>query len=474
MKYLYCVIMAAVLLAGGTAGAEIPVKSSTAVDRTSLEIMVYQNNIALIKDSRRINLPGGQGELRYTDVAARIIPDSLNLAYHDDGSSLRIIEQVYSYDLISEKNLLDRYVGKNVKIMDYNRHHDRRDILEATLLSNRDNRIYRIGEEIFLGHHGLTVLPEIPENLTAEPTLTMLFENDKSGVYEIEATYITENISWGTDYILRLGSCEKKADLTAWVSIDNRSGASWHDAKAFLVAGEVHRAADSRGDGFSEKVMLARSASSQGQFEEAPLFEYYRYNLERRTSVENNETRRILLLQANGIPMEKEYLLSGPRFAPRPYTTGTGEKQPVNVYLSFRNNDEGSPGMPLPAGIVRLYQSDENSLYWFIGEDRIAHTPREGEVRLRTGEAFDVTAERKQIEFRQITSRISEARMEITITNQKKEDITVTCMENLSGDWEIKDANLPFTVIDAFRVRFDIPVPSGGKNTLLYTVRTGS
>ncbi|MCK9230562.1 MAG: hypothetical protein M0Q23_06975 [Syntrophales bacterium] len=468
-------VMAVIIMATGTGRADTPPRlTTTSEDRTSLELTVYSNDRGFIRDSRRVALPAGRCSLRFTDVADRIMPVTLHLSSPVDGPSPHILEQVYSYDLMSEKTLLDRYVGKTIKIVDYNRHHDRKDVLEATLLSNREGLIFRIGEEIYLGHPGIMVLPEVPENLTTEPTITWLFDNPRSGDHDITAVYLTGGIRWRSDYTFNIDADTNRGDLSSWVTIDNRSGTAWSNARVSLVAGEVRLVDDSDVQGFGEKALMARSAAVPDQFEEAPLFEYYRYDLQRTTSIENNQAVQVGFIDIGDVPFEREYRVSSPRLFPRSSPPGITERQSVEVYLTLLNDETSNLGIPLPAGVVRLYQTDGQGGTWFIGEDRIHHTPKDAEIRLRAGKTFDVTAERKQLEFRQVTSRVVESRQELSVTNRKDEAITVASVETLAGDWDILDSSHPFTVIDAFRVRFDLPVAPGETAILRYTVRTGT
>lgn len=474
MKTWYVAVIAVIVMAAGTARADMPPLTTTSEDRTSLELTVYTSDRALIRDSRLVELPAGQSTLRFTDVADRILPATLHLSFSAEEHSPRVLEQLYSFDLLNERSLLDRYVGKTIKIIDYNRHHDRKDVLEATLLSNREGQILRIGDEIYLGHPGIRVLPRIPENLTAEPTITWLVENPGAGDHDITASYLTEGIRWRSDYTLLFVGDENRGNLSAWVTIDNRSGTAWRNARVSLVAGEVQHVNDSEVKGFGEMALMARSAAAPDQFEEAPLFEYHRYDLKRTASIENNQAVQIGFIDIRDVPFQREYRVSSPRLFPRASPSSAADQQSVEVFLSLSNDEKSSLGIPLPAGVVRLYQADKENQTWFIGEDRINHTPKDAEIRLRAGKAFDVTAERKQLEFRQVTTRVVETRWEVTVKNQKDETVTLVCIENLTGNWEILDSSHPFTIIDAFRVRFDLPVPPGETVTLRYTARTGT
>ncbi len=474
MKIRSLIIATCLLLACFPAYAEQTASTSTAGDQTSLDLAVYTGQRALVTDTRRVALPAGRGELLLTDIAARITPDSLHVSCLDYPGGFRVLEQVFSYDLITRAALLERYLGKTVKLVDYNRNQDRKDVVEATLLSNRDVPIYRIGDEIYIGHPGIMILPDIPEDLTAEPTLSWIFENEKAGNRLIALSYLTGNVDWRANYLLTINDKNPTGKLSAWVSIDNRSGVDYRNARISLVAGDVNKRDNREKAAFGDRTMVMQSAPASEQFTQAPLFEYYRYELKRPVTIENNQSRQIELFSPRAIRPEKNYRVVS---EPGRYTHQRTEEDtriPVEVSLSFRTDEANNLDMPLPAGLVRLYQVGEGDRRWFIGEDRINHTPKDTDVFIKAGSAFDITAKRKQLEFRRVTSRISEASWEIAVTNRKNDPVVVECLEQLSGDWEITESSHPFTAVNAFTVRFDLSVKPGETAILRYTVKAGA
>lgn len=448
-----------------------PAATSTADAQASLEVTVYNNNLGLVKDTRNLSLPEGDGELRFMDVASSILPVTVRARSLNQPMDLSILEQNYEYDLMSEEKLLDKYVGKPIKIIDSNPYQDRKDVLEAVLLSNNGGQIYKIGSEIFLGHPGLKVLPEVPENLIARPTLTWLFRNKSKKPHLLEVSYLTENISWKADYVLILAKDDLSADLSGWVSIDNRSGAGYRNAALKLIAGEVNRVQEEVPAGR----MMAMSAIGGGgsQFEEKSFFEYHIYDLQRKTTIKDNQTKQVSLLEASGIKVGKEFLVQGEQGY---FTSQYGDqslKQPVTVSIYFKDSKENRLGMPLPAGVMRLYKQDSASSLQFIGEDRIDHTPKDEEVRLKIGEAFDLVAERKQTDFKQVTSRTYETEWEVTLRNRKQEDVVIGVVEPVSGSWQVLSNSHPYKKLDAFKLRFDIAVPKDKEVKVKYRVRVG-
>jgi len=447
-----------------------PVQKSGVAEQIGIKVTVYNDNLGLVKDIRKIKLPKGQGELRFMDVASHIMPVTVHVKSLNYPGDLNILEQNYEYDLINSKKLLDKYVGKKIKIIDWNRYQDRKEIVEAILLSNNDGQIYKIDNEIYLGHPGYKVLPKLPENLIAKPTLTWLYESKNRKAHNLEVSYLTTNISWKADYVMILDEGDTSADISAWVTLDNKSGATYRDAQLKLVAGEVHRV-EERFDR-----MYARSErrlAAAPQFKEKDFFEYHIYDLQRKTTIKDKQTKQVSLLEASQVKVRKELLVYGIKsYFSRKYM-GQDLRQPVNVYIEFKNSKENNLGMPFPAGIMRLYKKDDDKSLQFIGEDKIDHTPKDENIKLKIGKAFDVVAERIQTAYRQISTRLHESEWEITLRNHKKQDIQVGVVEPFFGNWKILDNSHPFKKEDAFTLRFNAMVPKDGEVKITYRVRVG-
>ncbi|MFZ5802046.1 MAG: DUF4139 domain-containing protein [Candidatus Omnitrophota bacterium] len=443
---------------------------TSANDRKDIEVTVYNNNLGLVKDVRTFTLPEGEGELRFADVAAFIMPATVHARSLGRPEDFSVLEQNYEYDLMNERKLLDKYVGKDIKIVTWNEYQDRKEEVAATLLSNNEGQIYRIGSEIFLGHPGTKVLPEIPENLIAKPTLTWLYRSGTSAAQEIEVSYLTQNIRWSADYVLTLDTADKSADLSGWVTLDNQSGTAYENAKLKLVAGDVNRAQPEFMDGGMRMVAMAKAEPA---FVEKAFFEYHLYDLQRPTTIKDHQTKQISLLEAAGVPIEKEYRIEGARGI---WTYGMGgekQKQPVQVFFKFKNSAAGRLGMPLPAGVVRIYKADDAGSLQFAGEDRIEHTPKDEEVEIKAGDAFDITAERRQTDFKQLTTRLYESEWEVAVRNHKAEAVTVDVVEPVGGNWKILSNSHPYEKTSAFMLRFKVTVPKDGEVKLAYRVQTG-
>ncbi len=445
--------------------------SSGQEDQTGVAVTIYNVNLGLVKDQRSIPLPQGQGELKFMDVASQIIPTSVHIKSLADPDSLQVLEQNYEYDLLNPQKLLDKYVGKEVKLYSKNPYTEREEIVTATLLSNNGGPIFRIGDEITYGHPGRIIFPGVPENLISKPTLVWLIENRLKSRQDIEASYLTNGINWRADYVVTLNEKDTMADLSGWVTIDNKSGATYKNAKLKLVAGDVHRVKDEYE--YRDKMMRAAemAAKAAPQFKEEEFFEYHIYTLQRTSTIKENQTKQISLVTADSIPVRKELLYRGAAYY---YYNRYGEamtNQKVGVFIEIENKKEHNLGIPLPKGTVRVYKKDPEGSLQFVGEDSIDHTPKDEKVRVKLGEAFDVIGSRKQTDWKKIASDTYEAAFEISLRNHKKEDVVVKVIEPIPGDWTMLSASHDHKKTEAFTAEFNITVPKDKEQKLTYRVR---
>ena len=449
-------------------------QQSTLADQKGIEVTVYNSNIALVKDTRQVKLPTGEGELLFMDVASSINPVTVSARSLNFPNDFSVLDQNYEYDLISESRLLDKYVGKKLKLLRWDETLSKKEEVEATLLSNNEGQIYQIGNEIYLGYPGTKVVPSIPENLISKPTLTWFFSNKTAKAHELEVSYLTGNINWKADYVATLAGDDKSLGLSGWVTIDNQSGAVYKDARLKLVAGEVNRVNDMQYDRKSMRNEMMAMSSAAPQFEEKSFFEYHIYDLQRRTTIKDKQTKQISLLEAAGVEAKKEFLVYG---SPGYYfyaMPGQKQKQDVNVFVEFKNSQANHVGMPLPQGTVRMYKKDTDGSLQFIGEDNIQHTPKDETVRLKIGKAFDVVAERVQTDYKQISKNMHESEWEVTLRNHKKEDVVVGILEPLYSDWKVLTSSHEFKKVDASTLRFDVPVGKDQEVVVRYRVQVKS
>jgi len=444
---------------------------STLADQKAVEVTVYNNNLALVKDTREIKIEEGTGELYFMDVASSINPVTVSVRNLDEASTFEILEQNYEYDLISQEKLLEKYVGKNLKIMQWNEFQDRKEIVDALLVSNNGSPIYKIDNQIYLNYDGVKILPEIPENLIEKPTLAWLYQNKGAGNRKLEVSYLTSDMGWHADYVFVLDAEDAAGDLSGWVTLDNKSGTAYQNASLKLVAGDVNQVQQHQKERMELRMTMADAAAPQ--FQERSFFEYHIYDLQRPATLKNNQTKQVRFIDAGAIKVAKEYVLeSFPHFFYGGYQGGE-PKQPVAVRLKIMNKAENNLGMPLPAGVLRIYKKDTDGTIQFAGEDSLQHTPKDEEIELKIGNAFDVTAERVQTDFQQKTQSLYETEWEIHIRNHKDKDIVVNVREGFGGGWKIISNSHSYEKKDAFTAEFQVSVPAGKEETLHYRVSVG-
>lgn len=450
-----------------------PSTSSTIDDQQSVALTIYNVNLGLVKDRRRINLPLGVGELRFMDVASQVIPASVHIKSIVNPGSLGILEQNYEYDLLNPGKLLDKYVGKEVKLYTKNPYTGREETVTATLLSNNGEPVFKIGDGITFGHPGRIIFPGVPDSLISKPTLVWLVDNDLAQAQQVEASYLTNDINWRSDYVVTLNDKDDRADLSGWVTIDNKSGATYRNANLKLVAGDVNRVKDE--PELKQRGMMDyayRNAEAEApQFKEDSFFEYHIYTLQRPATVKDNQTKQISLLQAENIPVKKEFIFRGSRYYYYGQYAEIGANQKIGVFVEIDNNKKNHLGMPLPKGTVRVYKHDSEGGLQFIGEDSIDHTPEKEKVRIKLGDAFDVVGSRKMTAWKKLIFNRYEAAYEISIRNRKKEDIVVKVVEPIPGDWKMLASSHEHEKTEAFTAEFSIPVPKDQEVKLTYRVR---
>ena len=430
-------------------------------------VTIYNGNLGLVKDVREVRLPVGMGEVQFMDVAAQIDPTTVHLKSLTDAAGLKILEQNYEYDLLSSDKLLEKYVGKTVRL-----YQSDGTFHEARLLSTA-GPVFEINGQIHLGYSGRLVLPALPDNLVAKPTLVWLLRNQTAAAQRVEASYLTGGMTWKADYVLVVNADDTRSDLTGWVTIDNKSGATYGNAALKLVAGDVNRARDGRREGrmleLAAKAASAREASRD--FAEEGFFEYHLYTLDGRTTLKNQQTKQLSLMSAADVPVTKHLTYYG---AQDYYRTSYGvpiSNQKVAVLLELKNSKEHRLGVPLPKGKVRVYKADSGGSQQFIGEDWIDHTPKDERVKIKLGDAFDVVGERTQKEWRKLGAGLWEVEWEILLRNHKGQEQTVTVIEPVPGDWQVLHSTHAFEKPEAHTLRFSIPVPKEGAARLVYRVR---
>jgi len=426
-------------------------------NQKSVAITVYNNNLGVVKDLRTIDIISGISTIKLTNVAQLIDPTSVHI-----GIAGEILEQNFQYDLVSMEKILNKYLDKNIQLVN-----QKGELLEGVLLTANGNQIVLQKKD-----GGLLMLSDIseyqisvtalPEGLITKPTLVWLLNASKSGKQDVEVSYQTSGMNWHAEYVAVLNKNDDKLDLNSWISVDNKSGAFFKNAKLKLIAGDVNLVKPQNYARRFKGEMVTMDAM-QLQFEEKEFFEYHIYNLHRPTTLNNNETKQISLFEASNIKANKKYNYQGGNYY------GNNANRKVSVIIEFDNNKYNNLNIPLPKGKVRVYKSDGGAIE-FIGEDLIDHTSKNEKVKLKIGDAFDIVVNDVQTENRKITDRVNEQEYEITIKNKKDESIIVDVERNLGLNWTILNSSLDFEKINSQSILFKVPIKANDETILKYMV----
>ncbi len=438
---------------------------STLSDQKHVSVTIYNQNLALVKDERSIDLRKGKNRIAWRDVSAQIRPETA--LFHANGEALTPLEQNFDFDLLTPESLLQKYVGKEVEVIKTNPATGAETRERATVLAATNGIVLKYADRIETGIPGRLAFSSVPDNLRDRPTLVVSFASPGSGARDVELDYLTGGLAWRADYVAELAADDGKMDLDGWVTLTNTSGTSYRDATLQLVAGDVHRA-ENRLKQYES--MQMRAAPPVAAMASESLLDYHLYTLDRPTTIEDRQTKQVALLDAGNFPVKKEYLLRGDGYVYTENFGGATNKLKVAVNLSFENRG-GSLGIPLPAGVIRVYKKDGEGRPQFVGEDRIDHTPKNGEVTLKLGNAFDVTAERTRTDFSRIASNVYESAWRIVLKNAKSDAVTVRVEETLPGDWQILSENLAHKKTGGSTAQWMVKVPAEGSAILDYRAR---
>ncbi len=447
--------------------------TSTLDDQTDLALTVYNADLALVRDVRNVNLPTGSFDLRFMDIAATVNPATVHFRSLTEPARLDVVEQNYEYDLLEPEKLLRKYVGRDVTLVRARTDNGttREEEVTARLLSYNNAPVWRIGNEIVTGLHADSMrFPELPNNLYTHPTLIWTLQNSGAARHQVETSYLARQLAWNADYVLTVGRDDRAADLDGWVTLTNGSGTSFRNAKLQLVAGDLNIVKQSIDQ--MEVTKSAGSAAARAVMAQEAFSDYHLYTLDRKTTINNAETKQVSMLSGTNVPVRKRYVVEGQQWY---YHNGRHPGAPfkdlVQVFYQLRNDEKSSLGMPMPAGTVRVYQADSRGGVQFVGEDRIQHTPKDEAVNLKIGNAFDVICERRQTDFQQIASNVYEFEYEITLRNHKGNAIVVEVNEPIGGTWRMLQSSHEWKKTEAWAAQFTVPVAIDGTSVLKYRTR---
>jgi len=481
------------------AGAQAP-QNTAAGDRLAVDLTIYNQNLSLIREERTITFAKGSGRVVIPDIPATIDGTSLHFLSLTDPGAVRVLEQNYQYDLVHQAKLLERYLGKQVEFVRVDPETKKTYSVSGKLLSTgyvqqaqyggaanysyTGGMIAEVNGKIEVNPDGRLVLPSLPEGLILKPQLEWLVNSTKEGQHRAEISYLAGSLSWNCNYVALLAKEGGKLDLTGWVTLTNNCGTSFRNAGLKLVAGDVNIVKQEFAQGMRMAKSMAVADAAEPQFKQSELFEYKLYSLQRRTDLQNNETKQIELTSGKGIPSKKVFIYDGLSDQWRMWhnnysyrsqgSFGQQSNTKVGTFVTFKNDDKSGLGIPLPKGKVRVYQRDDDGKEQFIGEDEVDHTPKNEEVRLYLGNAFDIVGERAQKDFKSFANgRVVEETVEIKVRNHKAESAEVQIYEHpwRWNQWEIISATGEWTKVDQSTLKFPVKIGKDEEKVVRYTIR---
>ena len=428
--------------------------------RKNIAITIYNQGVGVVNETRSLYVPKNLSEINITDIPTSIIPTSVHFNF--DGE---VYEQNYRYDLVSMAKLLEKYIDKKITVVKGN------ETESGTLLSIQSNNL------IIKTQNGLKVFPdfnqyqitvdELPSGLLTKPTLVWKVFSKKEGNQNIALSYNVSNISWNAKYVGVLNDAETQMDINSWVSIDNTSGGNYENATLKLIAGSVNVGQKSyqTADYIEYNAAISTTEARQKpKFEEEKFFEYHIYELDQPATILNNETKQLSLFNVSKVNVQKKYKCY------QTYSSNSDEKKNVDITISFKNEKANGMGIPLPAGSVSLFKT-RNKTAELIGEDYIQHTPKDEEVEMKVGQAFDIL----YTDYLAVSSKKGENtfldQYILEFYNHSDKDIEIEANRWAPGDWSISEETFPYQKKDAHNVVFKVKVPANKTTELKYAIR---
>ena len=434
-------------------------------DANAIAVTVYNANFGVIKEQRPIVFDKGLNTIRFTDVASSIDATSVSFQCLSSPGKIAILEQNYEYDLVGTASLLNRYLDKSVSVSVKGSGADKGNLVNGTLLAARDNNLIikndsGMIEIISESSIDNISLKQLPGDLVTKPTLVWLAQSETKGEERCQVTYTTSDISWKADYSAILNDAENALDISGWVTIDNKSGAAYRDAKIKLIAGDVRRIEAPQPPREMQAYRATGMVAGAPAFEEKPFMEYHIYTLGRLSTINNNQTKQIEFINpVQNIPAKKIYL----------YERDKNDKK-VQIKFEFENKKEYGLGIALPKGKVRVFKRDTDGSLEFVGEDLIDHTPKDEKLSLYIGDAFDIAVEYKAID-QKVDRRTRWDKHSIELRNRKDSAVTVFVDEKFPSwvNWKIDESTHPNVKKNATTARFTVEIAANSTATLEYS-----
>jgi hypothetical protein len=461
------------ILAIGTlaTSASSSLRAQPSTTDKQLSLTIYNDDLALVEHVRRLDVAAGIRRIEFEGVSAEIMSQTVSF----EGPGLEILEQNFDYDLLTPEKLMEKAVGQSVVLVRINPATGEEVRETAEVLSTFGGVVLKIGERIeVLRDDGLparVIFEEVPPNLRARPTLSILLEAERDTSADVTLGYLTNGLSWDADYVAQFDEAAGEVAIQGWVTLRNTSGTSFENARAQLVAGDVNVAssADDWWQQYTSRFIAStrRRVSTVEPPSGEQLADYYVYPINETTTIANNQTKQVSFLDVDGVSASKGYEQTF-------YLLDTFPPTSADVRVRFSNSSASGLGEPLPGGVVRVYARDARGQPQFVGEDLIGHTSAGSELSLKIGDAFDVIIETNLQARQSAPRRRTDSEMSYLVTNARAEPVVVTIRQDSLWRFnEVRDESIPGRRTDADSFAWDVPVPANGQTELRVTIRQG-
>jgi len=462
-------LTAAVFFALPATAAEVNVPAAAG----GADVTVYNNDLAMVRERRSFHLPAATAQLAFTGVSGRMQPETAFLDV-TKGDPVKVIDQSFSFGLITPAALLAQSVGQEVSVITTNPATGKETTTRARVLSAIDGPVLDIGGKIHTSVPGRIVYDSLPPGLRPTPTLLMNVTGGANKDADAEFSYLTGGLSWHADYVVQYDADAARMDLTAWATITNTTGVEFKDARLKLVAGDVNRAAPPpRPMRMEAKSMVANAPAMADNVTEQSFDAHHLYTMGKAVTLGNQESKQLALLSGQGIVARRELIVRNEQ--PYIYSNVMRGQIPeirADAEMVFKNDTAAKLGLPLPAGTIRVYGMDEQGSPQFMGESAIEHTAVGSEVRVKLGRDFDVPVIREQVTFVRASDTITVSAWKITVKNAKSKPIKVRLIEPMPESWEITRETVPHKSSNAGSMEWVLDVPAKGQTTLEYNVKS--
>lgn len=429
-------------------------------DPHQVTLTIYNADLALVQDIRQVDVPAGRTRLEFKDVSNLIRPQTVALS----GNGLTVAEQNFDYDLLTPSKMMEKAVGKTIKIVRTNPATGNETTETATVLSVNQGVVLKIGNRIeVLRDDGIptrVIFDGIPENLRARPTLSVTVDSQTAGPRAATLSYLTSGLSWNADYVATFDEKQGVIGMQGWITLSNRSGITFNDVSTRLVAGTVGLT-NSNYNGSYRGAPVANTRGGTGSNDE-PGGDFPIYTLPEHVTVAENQTKQVSFLDLS-LKAEKTYAY---------HAYGYSSQQSPDhaaVELSFSNTQRA-----LPTGTVRVYMRDTDGTPKFVGEQIINQTPANSELTVKLGEAFDVTIQSTVIKSEKLDDYRSRNSMSYEIRNAQGVPVTLDLRQEAWGrTGTISNESLPGRRINASTYGWRVTIPAHGQTVLTFTATSG-